>query len=94
MEWTQTSHKLPRISGRYLVLIKTATHPIISISCYTKNLYELNPHLFRDKRGRGGWYGYDGKNGYYECTGVIGWMPLPKIPVEYKTNYQKENCCE
>lgn len=94
-KWIPISEKPPKdkqpcfvtkiIPGGYKRIVNTAT--------YSTNLYEVNKYEFADKKNIPGFYNY-GSDGYFECTGVIAWMPKPepykaKIDSEFKKNCNK-----
>lgn len=86
MEWTQTSHKLPRISGRYLVIRLIFKHLSVDTMYFASDLSDLDQYSFKYKK-RPGFYDFDSEYGYYEVDKVIAWGEIPEIPQEIRGRY-------
>lgn len=78
-KWIPCSEGLPE-DGVYLVTRKDhiGRPSLVNKKRYAKNLYKVSEIAFHDKKGKGGWYDYDGERGYWEDTAVVAWMPLPE----------------
>lgn len=76
--WIPISRKPPKDKQSCFVT-KTipGCKPIVTTATYSTNLYEVNKYEFADKKNIPGFYGYS-IDGYFECTDVVAWTPLPK----------------
>jgi hypothetical protein len=81
-EWVSVNDRLPDKDGEYLCVIyfKLCKSQLYKICYFAKDLYEVDELYFKDERGKSGFYAYDGEWGYYECSDVTHWMPLPELP--------------
>lgn len=79
-DWIPCSERLPDDDGEYLITEKysNAFPPIISLVQFSNDLYKVDWHDFRDKKGKAGFYQYDSEWGYVEVSGVIAWQKTPK----------------
>ena len=76
--WTPASDP-PETEGQYLIAFKCYGSYVRDTACYSKNLYKVDSFNFRNRKGPG-WYNCDSEAGYYECSNVRYWMPLPELP--------------
>ena len=75
-KWIPVSERLPK-DGTYLVTLEGINgKPRIDMMSFAKDLYKVDEFDF--PKHKCGWYNYDSEYGYWECTKVIAWMPLPK----------------
>lgn len=76
---------LPNKNGKYLTIIRGLFGDIyIDIYSFATNLYEIDKYDFAKRKGKPGWYDYDGEYGYFEINNVLAWTDIPEIPEEYK----------
>jgi hypothetical protein len=76
--WISVSERLPEEMGTYLVTLKRLSGElIIDMMSFAKDLHKVDEFDFPNKH-KSGWYDYDSEYGYWECTTVIAWMPLPE----------------
>lgn len=75
--WIPVSERLPE-DGTYLVTLEIvySGEPITDIRSFAKDLNKVDEFDF--SKHKCGWYDYESDYGYWEDTGVIAWMPLPK----------------
>ena len=84
-KWIPVSERLPK-DGTYLVTLEGINgKPRIDMMSFAKDLYKVDEFDF--PKHKCGWYNYDSEYGYWECTKVIAWMPLPK---PYKVESEDE----
>lgn len=77
-KWTYIKDSLPKKNGRYLVINNNGFN--IEIRSFALCLEDIDKFDFKNRK-TSGWYNYDGENGsFYECKGIIYWMPLPELP--------------
>ena len=74
-KWISVDERLPENNGHYLCFRDGS----VDVYGFALNLKKVNKYDFEGQK-RSGWYSYDSEYGYFECTKITHWMPLPEAP--------------
>ena len=78
-EWISVKDRLPDENGKYLCYHRHNCYGYMDVCSFATNLKRVDAYDFYGKN-RCGWYAYDSEYGYYECSYITHWMPLPEEP--------------
>lgn len=82
VKWISVKDRLPDTEGEYLCI----SGDFIYIFEFAKDLYKVDKYTFDNRKGKSGFYEFDGEWGYYEKERVTHWMPLPELPKGVSNN--------
>lgn len=59
-------------------IVSTTSQPYYKICRWAKDLYKVDDYDFRDKKGKSGFYSYDGEWGFCEESDIFAWCEIDK----------------